>query len=134
MASAPPTPSRAARSGIARHPCGSEDVLRRAQTGCSDKPHWHKLGAHPGTSLAEARRAAPAILRTLADGKTPKEVKDDQRRAEAAQARAEADWLRNTFGAVAEDFIKEHLPRLRSAKPAEALIRNKRIPPGVTVR
>jgi integrase len=79
-------------------------------------------------TLAEARRATPAILRILATGRTPKEVEDAERVAEAARKRAEADRLRNTFGAVAEDFVAEHLPRRRSAKPAEALIRKRLMP------
>jgi integrase len=67
-------------------------------------------------ALAEARARTPEVLRTLATGRTPRQVKDERRRAEEA-------LVRDTFAAVAEDFVREHLPRLRHARPAEALIR-----------
>src|SRR5215468_2485165 len=51
----------------------------------SNKLNYSTLGTYPDLSLADARRRAPEVLRTLADGKTPKQAK-----AEAAAERKRA--------------------------------------------
>ena len=81
------------------------------------------LGSYPELSLAEARRRTPEVLRTLATGRTPKMVEDERLAEEEARRRAEEARDRDRFAAVAEDFIAEHLPRLRHARAGEAMIR-----------
>src|SRR5271167_127032 len=61
------------------------------------QPTWHLLGAYPNMTLAE-----------------------EKRRASEAAARAAAA---NTFGAVAETFARQYLPRIKSAKVYEAYLR-----------
>lgn len=94
---------------VVKRPAGSANVL------------FHKLGRYPELSLAQARQQAPAILGILAQGKTPEQ-------AEREREQAAAERLTHRFAAVAEEFIAGHLPRLRSKRAAEALIRNKLIP------
>jgi integrase len=97
-------------------------VVRRLAD--SDKLHYSTLGAYPELSLADARRRAPEVLRTLAQGQTPKQLEEERKRVEEERKRAEAARFRNTFRSVAEFFITEHLPRLRGKRPAEALVRD----------
>ncbi|HEX4110936.1 MAG TPA: integrase family protein [Stellaceae bacterium] len=79
-------------------------------------PDWHVIGKYPVIALAAAREEAPKVLRTLAEGKRPAEERDERRR-QAANRR------RDTVAAVAEEFLKRHVARLRSARAVEALIR-----------
>jgi len=58
----------------------------------------HPLGTYPTVTLADARRAAPDVLATLARGERPGDAK---RREDEERKRAAGD----TFAAVAEDFI-----------------------------
>jgi integrase len=71
------------------------------------------IGAYPLTPLADAREKAREALRDLAAGIDPRRV-----------ARAKAV----TFGVVAEEFIKRHASRKRSARNIELLIRRELIP------
>jgi hypothetical protein len=71
------------------------------------------IGAYPLTPLADAREKAREALRDLAAGIDPRKV-----------ARAKAV----TFGAVAEEFIKRHVARKRSARNIELLVRRELIP------
>src|SRR6266851_4771572 len=48
--------------------------------------------------------------------------------AERLRLEAEAAQQQKTFAAVAEDFVRLHLPRLRTARASEALIRRELIP------
>jgi integrase len=87
----------------------------------------HPLGTYPAMSLADARRAAPDVLATLARGDRPGEVK----RREAEERTREADRRRaDSFGAVAEDFIRRHLEarKLRSAKEVASTVRRELVP------
>lgn len=77
---------------------------------------WHKLGRYPEMSLSDAREAAREALRALARGKHPKEITEEKRRAEEKRRK-------DTFGAVADEFIKRHVSRLRTARGVEATIR-----------
>src|ERR1044071_6495771 len=74
------------------------------------------VGTYPAMSLADARRAVPAILAMIERGEHPREMAEARRQEEG---RRRAD----TFGAVAEDFIERHVAQLRSARPMEAVIR-----------
>jgi integrase len=80
------------------------------------QPVRHNLGAYPATTLAAARAATPGILAALTEGKHPAELEAERQR-EAARKR------RDTFGVVAEEFIKRHVSKLRSARATELLIR-----------
>src|SRR5262249_51165583 len=64
-------------------------------------------------SLADARRRAPEVLRTLADGKTPKQAKAE---AAAERKRAEEERRANAFAVVADEYIKRRVPQRKSAK------------------
>ncbi len=89
-------------------------VIRRR---AGDKqPVRHLLGSYPATTLAAARAATPDILSALTQGKHPAELEAERLR-EAARKR------QDTFGVVAEEFIKRHVSKLRSARATELLIR-----------
>jgi integrase len=97
-------------------------VKRRAG---DSSPTWNLLGAYPVMTLAEARTAAREALNALIEGKHPKRLAEEKRKAAEATAREAAA---NTFGAVAEDFIHEYLPQIRSARVYEARVRREFIP------
>jgi integrase len=65
----------------------------------------HAIGPQKGWLLKDAREEARRVLMTLDRGKTPKEE-----RAEALAARGP------TFATVAEDYIRYHVPTLKTAK------------------
>ena len=71
------------------------------------------VGQYPLSPLAEAREAARAALRDIADGKDPRT--EEKRRRQ------------DTFQAVAEDFIKCHVRNLRSSRDTTAGIRRELI-------
>src|SRR5690348_14079514 len=96
----------------------------RRRTG-AQQPSWVLLGAYPAMTLAEARAAAREALGALLEGHDPATLALAKGRAkEEAERRSEA----GKFRAVAEHFIKQHLPRLRTSRAAEALIRRELIP------
>lgn len=68
--------------------------------------------------VAEARAKVPEVLQLLAQGKKPLEVEKQQRDADRQRAAV-------TFDAVAEDFIKRHLPGRRTGHNIESLIRRR---------
>ncbi len=74
--------------------------------------------AEPGGqgSLAWARVRAKEALEAITQGKHPKELEDERRREEQRRRK-------DTFGGVADEFIKRHVATLRSARATEALIR-----------
>jgi integrase len=81
---------------------------------------WTLIGDCAVMSLADAREAARAALKTLSEGKDPKVVR--QQEAEAArleEARREA----GTFANVVERYIADRLPKLRTGKVIEQMIR-----------
>ncbi|MEY4965081.1 MAG: hypothetical protein RL274_664 [Pseudomonadota bacterium] len=89
-------------------------VIRRRP---GDKqPVRHVLGSYPAMKLTEAREATPEVLAALARGIHPGEIEADRLRELASKRR-------DTFGVVAEEFIKRHVQRLRSARATELLIR-----------
>src|SRR6516164_487199 len=97
-------------------------VKRRAGAA---QPSWVLLGHYPVMTLAEARRRAREALGALIDGEDPASLAEAKRRArEEAERRRQA----GTFGAVVEAFIREHLPKRRTARSYEALIRRELIP------
>jgi integrase len=94
-------------------------IVRRRRAG-APRPIRYKVGDYPAVSLEKARELARAALEHLATGVDPREVRE-QRRRDEAQRRAD------TFEAIAEQFIKRHVSKLRSAKKTEALIRRELI-------
>jgi integrase len=97
-------------------------VARRAG---DSSPTWHLLGVYPAMTLAEARTAAREALNALLEGKHPKRLAEEKRKAADAAAR---DAVANTFGSVAEDFIRYYLPTIKSARVYEARVRRELIP------
>lgn len=74
------------------------------------------IGDARGVKLTDARREASEILKTCRAGDDPRAIRE-ARAAEAKRHRT------NTFGAVAEEFLKRHVAKLRSARFAEGVIR-----------
>lgn len=60
------------------------------------------IGRYPAFGLGEAREQAREVLTTAARGVDPRVLVEERRRAEAAKAR-------NTFGALAEAFMEQHV-------------------------
>ena len=90
-------------------------VVYRRMAG-EHRPVRLALGAYPPTSLDDARKHARAALEDLTYGRHPK-GREQQRLREDAQRR------RDTFATVAEDFIRRHVSKLRSARAMEGAIR-----------
>ena len=79
-----------------------------------------KLGQAGHLTLAQAREKANKWLALIKQGRDPQVEEERQRREEALAAG-------NTFGAVAEDFIKRHLKGKRQAVVVEREIRTELI-------
>jgi hypothetical protein len=89
------------------------------------QPTWTTLGQYPTMSLADARKAAREALAQLAEGKDPRQAREEKRRAdEEAVRRQQAE----NFGAVAEEFIKRHVMTKRSGRMATGIIRRELVP------
>jgi integrase len=80
------------------------------------RPIRFTVGRYPALSLVEARDRARDLLRDLQDGIDPRERDAERHRIEAAK-RA------NQFDAVAEEFIKRHVARARTANAIELRVR-----------
>lgn len=63
---------------------------------------WITLGRFPDISLAEAREKASAAFALARQGKDPREALKDERQAVV-------DESRNTFGALADEFLTKHV-------------------------
>jgi integrase len=89
------------------------------------QPTWVMLGAYPVMGLGKAREAAREALDALIEGQHPKQVAEAKRRvAEAAAREAQS----NTLGAIAQQFIRQYVVRLRSARTYEARIKRELLP------
>ncbi|OYV32468.1 MAG: hypothetical protein B7Z80_26865, partial [Rhodospirillales bacterium 20-64-7] len=77
------------------------------------KAHWMGLGRYPEVGLADAREAAGAARKVLANGKDPL---TERRAAEAARAAAEAAAVVRTFRDVAGHYIHAHEASWKNAK------------------
>jgi integrase len=73
------------------------------------------LGAYPGLSLAAARDKAAAWYSAVKQGIDPHDLEAKQRREAEARRAAEAQKMANTFAAVAERYISEHVHGQRRA-------------------
>jgi hypothetical protein len=83
------------------------------------------LGSYPVVTLAAARAAAREALSALLAGADPATAREAKRRAKEEAERRRQD---NTFAATAERFIAQHLPKLRTRRAYEQLIRRELIP------
>lgn len=83
-------------------------------------PTRFSVGEYPALSLAEARMAARKIADQLEEGVSPRERRE-------AKAREEARRRQDTFASVADDFIKRHVSKLRTAGEVENAIRRELI-------
>jgi integrase len=91
------------------------------------QPTWHLLGVYPIMGLSEAREAARQALTALMMGQHPKTLAEEKRRASEVAAREAAT---NTFGAVADAFVRRYLPEMKpsSARSYGAYLRRELIP------
>jgi integrase len=94
-------------------------VVVRRRPG-DEQPYNHLLGSYPAVSLADARRRSTEALASIVKGVTPAEVERDRLRAVARDRR-------DTFEGVADEFIKRHVSKLRTAREVENLIRRELI-------
>jgi integrase len=89
------------------------------------QPTWVLLGAYPVTTLAEARAAAREALGALMAGDDPAALAEAKRRA---AEEAERQRGAGTFRVIAERFIADYLPHIRSCDVYARRIRDKLIP------
>jgi integrase len=90
------------------------------QRGGKTQPIRLPVGRYPAISLAEARERAWPLLRDLKNGIDPRQRAAEIKRAEAAKRT-------NTFRAVAEEFLKRHVARARTARAIELRVRRELI-------
>lgn len=95
-------------------------VMRRQRGAGRSQAIRISIGPYPLLPLAEARQRARDLLRDLHNGIDPREREAERLRAEAATAA-------NTFGAVAEDFIKRHVAKLRTGRDIELRVRREMV-------
>jgi integrase len=99
-------------------------VTRRIKGDGKSQPITVVLGSYPATSLAAARVEATKVLSHLKEGRDPREVAKEEKRAKQAKARAEAARQANAFAQVAETFISRYvMPRMRTASAVAQLVR-----------
>ena len=96
-------------------------VMRRRAGGELVRHTLGVYGIYPTRTLVEARTKAREALEDLARGKYPREREEERLREEARRHK-------DTVAAVAEEFIKRHVARLRSRKQCEAIVRRELIP------
>jgi integrase len=92
-------------------------VKRRAGAA---QPSWVLLGEYPIMSLSEAREAAREAIIALTHGQHPKTLAEEKRQAAETEA---AEAAKSTFAAVAAQFARQYLPRIKSAKLYEGYLR-----------
>jgi len=74
------------------------------------------VSRYPGKTLKAARAEAGEALAAISDGIKPRELAEEKRREEAL-------LRQDTVAVVAEDFIKRHVAKMRSAQATEGTIR-----------
>jgi integrase len=87
----------------------------QALTRVNGKLQRFTLGSYPSMSLLQARDEAEQIIKDAAKGISPKDREAEDRR------RAVAD-KRNTFGAVADEFMADHAKNLRTKDEMQRMI------------
>jgi len=95
-------------------------VFMRRYPGAKN-PTRRNIGVYPAISLEAARKIAIGWNSMIAEGRDPADVAEERRR--------EAAWHRkNSFAAIAEEFIEKHVRQLRAARAVEQDIRREFIP------
>jgi integrase len=102
--------------GVRVSETGRKTFVLAARYGGSSNPTRRAIGPYGAITLADARKEAQDWLKLIEAGKDPAEEKKRHRDAEARR-RA------NTFGSVAEDFIREKLAGERKGYEVERDIR-----------
>jgi integrase len=100
---------------------GRKTFVLAARYPGSTAPARRKVGVYGPITLADARQKARDWLKLIEKGIDPQLEEDKQRLREQTRRK-------NTFAAVAEDFIAEKLPHERSGSDAERDLRNVFIP------
>jgi integrase len=95
-------------------------TAKARQHGGKPQPIRLLVGKYPALSLAEARDHAWPLLRDLKNGIDPRERAAEAKRAKTAKQA-------NTYGAVAEEFLKRHTSRARTARAIELRVRRELI-------
>jgi len=95
---------------------GAKSFVVRARVKGQPEPIRVTIGDATAVKLSAARQEASDLLKVCRAGTDPRE---ERKRQLAAQVERRA----NTFGAVAEEFIKRHVSKLRSKDGAEGVIR-----------
>ena len=95
-------------------------IVYRRVTG-KPRPVRLTLGAYPLLSLETARERAKAALEDFVAGRHPRK-REEERKLKSLEAEA------NTFAAVAEEFIRRHVVKLRWGSSVISAIRNELIP------
>jgi len=95
---------------------GAKSFVVRARVKGSRDPIRITIGDARGMKLSEARQQASEVLKACRAGTDPREVRK-------ATIRERERQRKNKFAIVAEDFIKQHVAKLRSRSRTEAEIR-----------
>lgn len=102
---------------------GAKSYVVRGRVKGDKDPRRLTLGDAKVMKLADARQAASDALRAMRAGERPQPPKKAaEEAAERERAKAERE-RRNTFEAVAEAFIAEHVSKLRAQKQTASEIR-----------
>lgn len=97
-------------------PNGGKSFVVRSRIRGRPNPIRLTIGDARGMKLSAAREAASDVLRACRAGNDPREVRKVSTEAAERQGK-------NTFAAVAEEFITQHVTKLRSKSRTEAEIR-----------
>jgi integrase len=90
-------------------------------TRIAGKLHRFTIGSYPKLSLLEARDQAEKIIKDANRGISPQEREAEERRKAQAHSR-------NTFEAVATEFMADHAKNLRSKKEMQRIINTDLLP------
>ena len=85
------------------------------------KLHRFTIGAYPRFSLSEARDQAERIIKDAAKGVSPQEREAEERHKAQAHRR-------NTFRAVAEEFMADHAKNLRTKDEMQRILNRDLLP------
>jgi len=101
---------------------GAKSFVVRGRVRGSPDPIRITIGDARGMKLSEARQAASELLKACRAGSDPREARKTTILEKERQRRS-------TFALIADDFIKQHVAKLRSASRTEAEIRRYLIAP-----
>ncbi len=90
-------------------------------TRINGKLHRFTIGSYPKLSLSEARDQAEKIIKDATKGVSPQEREAEERRKAQAHSR-------NTFAAVATEFMADHAKNLRTKNEMQRIINTDLLP------